>query len=754
LPDAKGFKEQRKNKAQQQRDAKKEDARIQKRIGSVHGPPKTIGIVGLGANANVKAVSAGLLSLAQKVTSAGDANGKFGATTTACYEQLGQRFVIHECTRDALAIMDMAKVADIMVLVVACRDGEDETVDAVGEAVIRGFRSQGMPSVIGVMQGLTQLKNKEANSMRKWCGRFFTQEFYEDAKLVEDGKPQIMLRTLSTCAVRSMNFRAMRSYMLVQNAEVVAPQAGEEANPAGHATLKLSGYLRGQPLCVNGLVHITGTGTFQLQQVTEANEGPESDPARLGKKRHGAAPAAAVTVLAAMDPAKAEPLTMEAVPDPMMGEQTWPTEDEMAGAGGEGAGAAGGAPGKKKKMKPKGMSDYQAAWMLSDSESGSDDEEEGGDGDFPQLGGGDDAMGGMAAGGMDGYNGISMADIKSMAKQRKKEAGEAVSSDEDVGSGSDVEEDEDWIPVGVDKDGKGDGAADDVGAEVQMSRAEWLAKQATQRAADEDEDCEFPDEVEAPDDGTKAHVRYARYRGLKSFRTSDWDPKESLPEDYGRIWQFRNFMRHQRMHTANLLEVEKGLMLKMREERLALGGNGGAGNGGGAAAGGAAAGGMDDEMQEALAEAGIDPEDDRFEGFVGTGRYVTLYVKAVPVDVAVDTAGVPAEGCARVRASRGWPLVLSSLLPHENKLSVVNMMVQKSSNLFDPVRSKDPLVVHVGFRRFSSRPMFTQNNLNCNKNKFDRWLQQKGFHIATAYLPVTCVFVCLGVVCLCFSSAC
>ena len=62
-------------------------------------------------------------------------------------------------------------------------------------------------------------------------------------------------------------------------------------------------------------------------------------------------------------------------------------------------------------------------------------------------------------------------------------------------------------------------------------------------------DVKFPDEVETPID-VPARVRFAKYRGLKSFRSSPWDPKESLPLDYSYVFQLSNYTMLQKSETT------------------------------------------------------------------------------------------------------------------------------------------------------------------------------------------------------------
>jgi pre-rRNA-processing protein TSR1 len=116
----------------------------------------------------------------------------------------------------------------------------------------------------------------------------------------------------------------------------------------------------------------------------------------------------------------------------------------------------------------------------------------------------------------------------------------------------------------------------------------------------------------------------------------------------------------------------------------------------------------DEEQDEAMmARACVPP-----------GAYVTITLENVP----------PA---AMANISSHTLLCAVSLLPHENKVSVLHMgLAHSSKSEHDaetlPVKSKDVLTFRCGWRTWQSRPIFSQHNLNSDKHKFERFMPTGG----------------------------
>ena len=91
----------------------------------------------------------------------------------------------------------------------------------------------------------------------------------------------------------------------------------------------------------------------------------------------------------------------------------------------------------------------------------------------------------------------------------------------------------------ADENGQADASEDNYDAK-HVTFAEEQDAYSKIKAARQDE--MFPDEVDTPMNQF-AKERFQKFRGLKSFRSSPWDPKENLPLDYSRIFQFENFKR-------------------------------------------------------------------------------------------------------------------------------------------------------------------------------------------------------------------
>ncbi|GJP72977.1 hypothetical protein CLOP_g3742 [Closterium sp. NIES-67] len=497
-------------------------------------------------------------------------------------------------------------------------------------------------------------------------------------------------------------WRTHRPYLVahdfdfIPGATDVCAAAVTKTAPCG--TLRVVGYVRGHGINVNQLVHITGVGDFQLAQIDQV-----LDPCGAGEQRKGGGSRGkdrrkggekthegmeveeegeeegeveegeegeegGVRVLARSSAELRDPLVVLNTPDPLAGEQTWPTEEEMAAAEAEerkraeskalgGGGGKEGKGGARRIRVPKGTSSYQAAWLQAGQEE-SEGEEEDGEEEEEE---GDEAM----------EEGEEREEGKNAGKEEEEE-------EEEEGSGSDWEDVDEDEGVGGERLGGGsshDGLMDEDDAEAEAerrARAQW--EEMKRLRAQQQEDQEFPDEVDTPDD-IPARQRFAKYRGLKSFRSSPWDPKESLPSEYARIFSFDNWKRTQKAAEERAAAVDRG----------------------------------------------------EVPGSVGAGTFVRLHIMNVPC--------LEAERLKHETANRGLPLVVTGLLQHETRMSVLHFSVRKADSFAAPIKSKQRLLFHVGFRRFYTRPTFSTDDINLDKHKFERFLHPGRFAVASIFAP-------------------
>jgi pre-rRNA-processing protein TSR1 len=251
--------------------------------------------------------------------------------------------------------------------------------------------------------------------------------------------------------------------------------------------------------------------------------------------------------------------------------------------------------------------------------------------------------------------------------------------------------------------------ADSAAADIDMMEANEFSEEERkalmeQRRKERNEDTEFPDEVQVDDD-EKAQDRFARYRSMKSFRKSYWDPKENLPESYASLFHFSSFKATQR---AIMNDRKDSMRAAVR-------------------ASGNFFGKSPDQDDPAMSDS-EDENYDPLEGCVPTGTYVTMILADVP------------EESFRLLSPRSIVNAVT-LLSHENKMSVLhaglNIPFAGGEHVeSQPVKSKDALIFRCGWRTWTGRPVFSQNNLNCDKHKFERY-RPDGFFAASWFGPVT-----------------
>jgi pre-rRNA-processing protein TSR1 len=394
-------------------------------------------------------------------------------------------------TRDLIACLDAARTADFVIFILS----PDTEVDALGELIIRSVESQGLSTMLTVVQGLDKVEPTKRRSQVLSSLKSYIQHFHPEQEKVYslDSRQECanLVRSLCTLTPKGVRWREDRSWMLVD--EVTWPTNEQES-------VTLTGVVRGKGLKADRLVQVGDWGDFQIEKITAA-------PLPSKKKRTEEmvvedgeqvleTPTEEQDDLAELAP---EEIMMEDDMDAAMSVATtekrgvllddhhYFSDDETH------------LPAAPKRL-PKGTSAYQAAWYLGGefSDSGSDFE------DVDQ----DDMAMDAPAQPQDGLEGFA-----------PREPTEAVPTE--------YPQSEMFL----------DPTPDD------EAEAEQLAAFRGRKKDEAQDDREFPDEIELHPH-VLARERLARYRGLKSLRTSPWEEAEDRahePEDWRRLLQVPDY---------------------------------------------------------------------------------------------------------------------------------------------------------------------------------------------------------------------
>ncbi|KAJ8067343.1 hypothetical protein OCU04_004696 [Sclerotinia nivalis] len=394
--------------------------------------------------------------------------------------------------KELFSCMNASRVADFVVFILSA----EQEVDELGELIIRSVESQGLSTTLTVVQGLDKIEPPKRRPGVLSSLKSYVQHFHPDQEKVHnlDSRQECanLMRSLCTLAPKGIRWREERSWMLID--EVQWPTNEQE-------NVVLTGYVRGKGLKVDRLISVGDWGDFQIEKITAAplaSKKRRTDEMATDESNDEIileTPGEDQDDLAELAP---EEVTMEDDEDAAM--SVAPTEkrgvllddhhyfsdDETH------------LPAVPKRL-PKGTSNYQSAWFLGDhfSDSGSDME------DFEE----ETAMDTPALP-QDGAEGFA-----------PREPTEAAPSE--------YPQSEMFLDPNPDDE----------------AEAEQLAAFRGRKTDEAAEDREFPDEIELHPN-VLARERLAKFRGLKSLRTSPWEEAEDRayePEDWRRLLQVPDY---------------------------------------------------------------------------------------------------------------------------------------------------------------------------------------------------------------------
>ncbi|XP_055006418.1 ribosome biogenesis protein BMS1 homolog [Boleophthalmus pectinirostris] len=185
-----------------------------------------------------------------------------------------RRLTFMECTNDINTMIDLAKVADLVLMLIDASFGfEMETFEFLNICQVHGF-----PRIMGVLTHLDAFKNnKTLRKTKKNLKHRFWTEVYQGAKLFylsgmvygeyQTQEVKNLGRFISVMKFRPLVWQTSHPYVLVDRMEDLTDPEKVRTEPKCDRTISLYGYLRGTYLKNKSHIHIAGVGDYQVSDV-------------------------------------------------------------------------------------------------------------------------------------------------------------------------------------------------------------------------------------------------------------------------------------------------------------------------------------------------------------------------------------------------------------------------------------------------------------------------------------------------------
>lgn len=202
-----------------------------------------------------------------------------------------RRITLIECNNDIHCMMDIAKVVDLVLLLVDASFGfEMEMFEFLNVC-----QSHGFPKIMGVLTHLDEVKSiANQKKVKKEIKKRFWSEVYKGTKLFfvsglvhgiySKRDTQNIARFLSVIKFRPLNWQTNHSYIVIDRLEDLTDPAKKKDYPENDRRVSMYGFVRGTPLKPYSEVHIPGCGDFKLKHISSLPD-PCPLPERHMKQR-------------------------------------------------------------------------------------------------------------------------------------------------------------------------------------------------------------------------------------------------------------------------------------------------------------------------------------------------------------------------------------------------------------------------------------------------------------------------------------